>query len=174
MRRRLSPWIVHRETVRLAVLIVVVAAVFAVTRSVAQSRRAADRADAVAWHARGGAALADGRLEEAAAAFRRAVSLQPDEGVYALSLADALLRAGNSDAAARVLLRMRDQAPDDAAVNTALARLSAARHDLPGASAITTTRSTRRGRRARSHASCASSSSASCSTAVTAAALSPS
>ena len=133
MRRRLSPWIVHRETVRLAVLIAVVAAVFAVTRAVAQSRRAAERADAVAWHARGGAALADGRIEDAAAAFRRAVSLQPDQPVYALSLADALLRAGNPDAAARVLLRLRDRTPDDAAVNTALARLSAVRRDLAGA-----------------------------------------
>lgn len=128
-----SPFVIHRETVRLVILAVIAALTFMLTRTFAAQRHAVEHGDAAAWHERGERALAEGDQERAIAAFRRAMLKRPEDPAYVLSLADALRSTGNLDAAARALVRVRELRPDDPVINRAVARVSAARHDVPAA-----------------------------------------
>ena len=118
--------IVHREVVLLVVLSALAVAVFVLTQAAAAGNRAQQELDAAAWFERGREALGNHATGEAVVALRRAATRQPDDWTYARTLAEALAADGRSDQSRQLLLRWRARQPDDADVNTHLARLEVA------------------------------------------------
>ena len=117
---------VHREIIVLIILCGAAIAGFLVTKAAASSAHAKRRSDAATWYARGEAALAEGRLDEALAALGRARALNRDRDAHHLSFAAALAEAGQLDAARQVLLGLRETSPENPDVNLGLAELAAA------------------------------------------------
>jgi len=77
------------------------------------------------WYARGQADLKDQKPRRAIDDFRTALIYSPDDDLYRLHLAEALMAAGNLDEARTYLLNVREDDSENGAVNLALARLSA-------------------------------------------------
>lgn len=123
------PRFLHRELIQIAVLALVAVAAFFVTRAVAANNRGMTLRDAAEWYRRGQQQLAQGRVDEAIASFRRATVKNRGYRVYTLALARALMRKGDAAAATAALLALRETDPEDAEVNLELARLAVARHD---------------------------------------------
>jgi len=122
--------LIHRELVQLALLVFVAVIGFFVTRAVAESNRDLSTRNAAEWYRRGEQLLAAGRTDAAIDAFRRATVRNRTNRTYLLALARGLAGDQDYDAARDILLSIRDTAPDDAAINLDLARLSAARQDV--------------------------------------------
>ena len=118
---------VHRELVILIVLAGVTVAAFLVTRGFAASNQALRLEDGRAWYRLGERALQGGDLDTALAALRRATAKDPDDPRYRLALAHALMTGQQDEAARQLLLRLREQQPEDAETNLQLARLEARR-----------------------------------------------
>ncbi|HXW05793.1 MAG TPA: tetratricopeptide repeat protein, partial [Vicinamibacterales bacterium] len=125
--------VVHRETVQLAVLVVIAGVAFALTQTVAQSNRELRLRDAGRWYDRAARELQAGRPAGATAALRRAVATNPENHQYQLELARALADSGQDAQALQVLLRLRDRHPEDADVNLELARLESRAGDQAAA-----------------------------------------
>jgi tetratricopeptide (TPR) repeat protein len=121
------------ELPRLIVLVALVTVAFFGTRAVAAHEREQQVQDAAEWHSRGLEALRDGRGGDAITALRRAATKDRANRTYSLALASALATEGQYDAAARVLVALRDEAPDDAQVNLDLARVAVGQKDLTSA-----------------------------------------
>jgi Flp pilus assembly protein TadD len=132
-RRPPAARLVHRQVVLLVVLCVVAVALFGLTRTLASWSRETMTAVAAAAYGRGRAAEAAGDLEGAIREFRRAVLDDRSNRTYTLHLAQVLAGAGRRDEAERLLLQLREAAPDDSAINYRLARLAAFRRDVPTA-----------------------------------------
>jgi tetratricopeptide (TPR) repeat protein len=128
-RRRL----VHREILVLASLAAVAVVAFIVTRDFAKSNDRMRRQDAAVWFEVGQRALAGGRPTEALTALRRAVSKDLGNTRFQVALAAALSTTREDDAARQVLIGLRAVVPEDADVNTELARLEARQGNLPEA-----------------------------------------
>jgi tetratricopeptide (TPR) repeat protein len=122
--------VVHREIFQLAVLIAIAVVGFFVTRAVAENNRQVTIRDAEALYERGQRLIAAGRVGEAIAPLRRASVRDRDERKYALALAKALERHGETEAARAALLTLRERSPEDVEVNLALGRLAARRQDV--------------------------------------------
>jgi tetratricopeptide (TPR) repeat protein len=99
---------------------------FSLTALVTEAHRAEHRALAQEWGARGEAALADGRFDEAAEAFRSALRFAREDRTLRLRLAEALAGAGRRAEARAYLLGLWQEQPGNARVNLELARLAAA------------------------------------------------
>jgi tetratricopeptide (TPR) repeat protein len=99
---------------------------FSLTAFVAEGHRAEFRAHAWAWQARGQAALAEGRFDEAAEAFRSALRFAREDRTLRLRLAEALAGADRRSEARAYLLGVWQEQPGNAHVNLALAHLAAA------------------------------------------------
>jgi tetratricopeptide (TPR) repeat protein len=125
--------LVHREVLQLIVLALVAVIVFFFTRAFAAGNDRIKRSDAAAWYDVGRRALADGRPDAALSALRRAATRDPAHRGYQLALASALASSHQDDAARDVLVGLREAAPEDAEINTQLARLDARRGDLDDA-----------------------------------------
>jgi tetratricopeptide (TPR) repeat protein len=121
--------IIHREMVQLAALIVVAALAFFSTRRVAAANHETATRDAREWYRRGQAAMAAGLIDDAADDFRRAAVRRRGDRTYGLALSQALAARGDTIAARRQLMALREAAPEDPDVNLALARLNAAGGD---------------------------------------------
>ena len=106
--------LVHRETILLAVLCAIAVVAYFGTRAVAQANRRLNLADAARWYAAGEVDVRAGQPHRAAAAFRRAVALDPSRREYRLALADALTASHDDEAARFVLQQLRGLDPDDA------------------------------------------------------------
>ena len=117
---------VHREIIVLIILCGAAIVGFLVTKAVASAAHDQRLSDAATWHARGEAALAEGRLDDALTALGRARALDRDRDVHHLSFASALAQAGQLDAARQVLLALRETHPENPDVNLGLAELAAA------------------------------------------------
>lgn len=119
------PRILNNQVVLLAALSIVAFGVFGFTRSMAAREQRLEAGIAAVWYERGAQFMATGQVEKAIPAFRKATSSAPDNRKYALALANALA-AGNHDyEAQQLLLQLRESDPENAEVNTALARLTA-------------------------------------------------
>ena len=123
--RRLAD-LIHREMVQLVLLMTVTVAVFAGTRSLAAATRAAAARDAEKLFQSGQAAKAAGRFDEAVADLRRAVARRRGHRPFVLALADAQVATGDTAAARRELMALRETFPEDPQVSLALARVDAA------------------------------------------------
>ncbi len=124
---------VHRETVGLFVLCVIVVVGFMLTRMAAGANRALRSRDAAVWYDVGEAHLVGGQTMAAVTALRRAAAMERDNRRYRLALAAGLAADRQDDAARQVLLGIRESTPEDPDVNVQLARLEARHDDLPNA-----------------------------------------
>jgi len=128
-----SSTLIHREIVQLCALIAAAVVAFFFTREVVVSNRRMSDADAAQWYDRGMTGIRRGDVSGAVDAFRRAAVRNRTDRRYALALANALAANHDDEAARRVLLALRETAPEDPEINVQLARLSAARHDADAA-----------------------------------------
>ncbi len=106
--------LLHRETILLVVLCAIAIVAYFGTRAVAATNRRLNLSDAARWYAAGEADVHAAEPRRAAAAFRRAIALDPSRREYRLALADALSASHDDDAARFVLQQLRDLDPDDA------------------------------------------------------------
>ncbi len=125
--------LVHRELVLLVVLVIVAAAGFLLTRAVAAGNDRMRRQDAAAWYGAARQDLDDGRSADAITALRRAATKDPTNMRYQVALAAALASSHQDESARQVLVGLRETAPEDAEVNTELARLESRSGDLTNA-----------------------------------------
>jgi len=122
--------LIHREMLQLTALVIVAVIAFFVTRAVARNNRAVSLRNASTWFSQGEQLANAGRLDEAIAAFRRAMIRNRTNRTYVRALARALAMKGDHDAARTILLTLRESAPEDAEINLELARLAVARGDI--------------------------------------------
>jgi predicted Zn-dependent protease len=92
-----------------------------------------EQAMAREWYARGEAALAARRPEEALNPLRTALVYSRNNPKYELRLGEALVAGGHYAEAQTYLLTLRERQPGSAALNLELARLAALRDDTSGA-----------------------------------------
>ena len=117
--------IVRRQTTRLGILILITIAAFGLTRWMAGTARAMHHDDAARWHALGQQRLAGSDTAGAITALRNAAMMNPEARAVQFELAAAYRKAGTPAEARNVLLRMRQQFPEDPEVNLRLATLDA-------------------------------------------------
>jgi Flp pilus assembly protein TadD len=99
------------------------------TRAVAAWDRRLNERAARAAYTSGETALSRGQPGQAADLFRAALVRDRGRRPYALALADALVKSGQSDRALQVLAAQREVAPEDAEINLRLGRIAAAAGD---------------------------------------------
>jgi Tfp pilus assembly protein PilF len=128
-RRRL---IVH-DTLTLLSLVLVTAALFAVTLFLFRSFQAHRTDLARRWSDRGQAAMQEGHPDQAVVALRAALSYAPEERAYELLLAQALGEAGHTDESFNYFMGLRETTPGDGTINLWLARLAAKKGDRQSA-----------------------------------------
>ena len=99
--------------------------VFAFTKRMAMWEQQLEAGIAAVWYERGEQLITSGKTEPAIQALRRATADARENQKYMLALANALA-AGNHDAEAQqLLLQLRETDPENAEINTYLARLAA-------------------------------------------------
>ncbi len=114
----------HRPSVVLAALLVVATVAFAAVHRLSNRFSSRQHVLAAQVFYQGLAAQRSGNLENAATDFRAALSYQPDNYTYELSLAKALVATRHYDEARAYLASLAESAPQDGDVNLALARLA--------------------------------------------------
>jgi tetratricopeptide (TPR) repeat protein len=122
--------LIHREILRLVALVLLAVGAFFVTKTVAGNNRDLSLRNAAEWYSRGERLAANGQLDDAIDAFRRATVRNRTNRTYLFALSRALAGKHDYDSARAILLTIRESAPEDAEINLALARLSVARQDL--------------------------------------------
>ena len=123
MARRFN--IIHRETALLAGLIVVIAAFFSVTTFAARVYHRKQEQFGTVWFERGEQALRMARPAEAVEDFHNALAYSPDNDLYRLRLAEALMADNRPREARSHLLSLWEKEPGDGTINLELARLAA-------------------------------------------------
>lgn len=88
------------------------------------------RPDALAFYSLGNTWLAEEKFHEAAEAFRRARTLDPDSAEVAGGLGYAYFRLGDLEKAKPLLRKATDEDPEDEESHLAMAKISAAEGDL--------------------------------------------
>jgi tetratricopeptide (TPR) repeat protein len=130
---RTIPRILNNEIFLLVVLSVVAFGVFVFTRRMATREQQMEARVAAVWYERGERLITSGKVEPAIQSLRRATADAGDNQKYLLALANALA-AGNHDAEAQqLLLRLRESDPENAEINTYLARLEVKRGEVDDA-----------------------------------------
>lgn len=119
-----------RNVFLLGLLIVVTAALFLLTRTIAARERRMEVDIAAFWYARGERQLNAKATTEATDAFRKAVAGDRENRRYAFALANALAAGNHDQEAMQTILRLREFDPENAEINLALARLAAKHNDL--------------------------------------------
>jgi predicted Zn-dependent protease len=107
--------------------------VYAFTKSMAAKEQQMDAQIAALRYRDGQRQFSSGQIDQAIDSFRKATTDALRDRTYALALANALA-AGNHDAEAQqTLLRLREADPEDADINSHLARLAAKRGEVDDA-----------------------------------------
>ena len=124
---------VRRTPLVLAALIVIAILGFVVVSRLVTRLKANEKQ--IAWHAfEAGLAQSNrGNAEAALDDFRAALTYDPGNSNYQLSLARALRDTGRLDESEAYLLHLWNTTPEDSTVNLALGRLAARRHSLESA-----------------------------------------
>ncbi len=122
--------VVRRELFQLVALAAAAVAAFFLTRGVAARDREMTFRDAESWYRAGEAQLAAGHVDAALDSLRRAAVRNRYDRRYALALARALARKGDTESARAALLTLRDASPEDPEVSLQLARVDAQRGDI--------------------------------------------
>ena len=125
--------LILRDALTFLSLALITAVLFAVTSFLFHSF-AAHRAElAQRWAARGQAAIASGRPDQAIVALHTALSYAPGERYYELLLAQALGDAGHTEESYNYFLGLWETQPGDGFINLRLARLAAKKNDMQAA-----------------------------------------
>jgi Flp pilus assembly protein TadD len=125
--------IFDRELLLLIALAVTAFGIFVFTKMMATREQQMESRIARDWYERGLQSMASRENETAIADFRRASASALNNQEYALTLADALA-TGNHDVEAEQLLRqLRESDPENAEINTDLARLLAKHAEISDA-----------------------------------------
>jgi tetratricopeptide (TPR) repeat protein len=125
--------LILRDALTFLSLALITAVLFAVTSFLFHSF-AAHRAElAQRWAARGQAAIASGRPDQAIVALHTALSYAPGERYYELLLAQALGDAGHTEESYNYFLGLWETQPGDGFINLRLARLAAKKNDVQAA-----------------------------------------
>jgi tetratricopeptide (TPR) repeat protein len=122
--------LIHREILQIGVLMLIAVVSFFVTRAVAANNRDQTFRDAETWYQQGQRLLSAGRVDDGITSLRRASVRNRYERKYALALAKALAKKGDTEAARAALLTLRETSPEDTEINLELARLAAQRQDV--------------------------------------------
>lgn len=125
--------IVRLDAARLFMLSAIAIFCIVGTRAVAKLDQESDRKQAAAFYARGMDALHKGDEKQAIEQLRDATIHDRHDAKYALALGEALSGAGQDDEALQLLLRIREDSPEDPEINSQIARVEAKRHDLTDA-----------------------------------------
>jgi tetratricopeptide (TPR) repeat protein len=129
VKRRL----ILRDALTFLSLALITAVLFAVTLFLFHTFAAHREELAQRWAARGQAAIASGRPDQAIVALRTALSYAPGERSYELLLAQALADAGHTEEAYNYFLGLWETQPGDGFINLRLARLAAKKNDMEDA-----------------------------------------
>ena len=121
--------LVQREVALVVVLCVVAVVMFLATRRLADWHHGQATSAATAWYEKGQALLEAGETDEGIAALRKAVGADRANLRFTLALVRALRGANQDEEAWQILLRLREQEPEDAEINARLARLAVRRGD---------------------------------------------
>jgi tetratricopeptide (TPR) repeat protein len=113
----------NKEIFLLIALAIGALGVFAFTKYIAMKEEQIEARTAAIWYSEGRRQLGSEKIDQAIESFRKATAESPGDRTYSLALANALA-AGNHVAEAReTLLRLRESGPEDAEINSQLARL---------------------------------------------------
>ena len=88
---------------------------------------------AAIWYEEGQSQFSSGQIEKAIDSFRKATTDALRDRTYALALANALAEGNHDAEAQQTLLRLREGDPEDAEINSQLARLAAKRGEVDDA-----------------------------------------
>jgi tetratricopeptide (TPR) repeat protein len=113
----------HREILLLAVLSLVAATMFLITRSLANESRRMHSRMAGEWFVRGNQLMDAGDVALATDAYRRAVTHDRQNTDLRLALGRALARREDAEEARMMLLQLRETAPENGELNLELGRL---------------------------------------------------
>jgi tetratricopeptide (TPR) repeat protein len=125
--------VLNRQIFLLIALSLGAVGVYAFTKSMAAKEQQMDARIAAIRYRDGQRQLSSGQIDQAIDSFRKATTDALRDRTYALALANALA-AGNHDAEAQqTLLRLREADPEDAEIDSQLARLAAKRGEVDDA-----------------------------------------
>src|SRR6516225_3921786 len=122
--------ILNNEIVLLATLSVAAIGVFIFTRHMASHEHELNAKIAAVWFERGVQYMKAGQPDKAIQSFRSATANVEDNPKYSLALANALAAENHTQEAERLLVRLRDEDPENPDVNLSLARLAAKQGDV--------------------------------------------
>jgi tetratricopeptide (TPR) repeat protein len=125
--------LILRDALTFLSLTLITAVLFAVTLFLFHTFATHRQELAQRWAARGQAAIASGRPDQAIVALRGALSYAPGERSYELLLAQALGDAGHTEEAYNYFLGLWEAQPGDGFINLRLARLAAKKNDMQAA-----------------------------------------
>jgi tetratricopeptide (TPR) repeat protein len=125
--------VLNREIFMLVVLAFFAIGVFVFTKSMATKEQQMDARIAAVWYNDGQRQFNSGQVDKAINSFRKARTRSLGDRVYALALANALVAGGHDAEAQQSLLRLREADPEDAEINSQLARLAAKRGQVQDA-----------------------------------------
>jgi tetratricopeptide (TPR) repeat protein len=125
--------VLNREIFLLIALTAGAVGVFAFTRSMAVKEQQIDARRAAIWYRDGQSQLSSGQIDSAIDSFRNAATDALRDRRYELALANALADGNHEAEAQQTLLRMRESDPEDAEINSQLARLAAKRGEISDA-----------------------------------------
>ena len=128
-----TPRVLNKEVFLLLAIAFGAACVFLFTRDMAAREQQMEARIAGIWYKQGNLQISSGKTEEAIQSFRRATSGARDNREYALALADALAVGNHSAEAQQLFLRLRESEPENAEINTYLARLASQRGEIDDA-----------------------------------------
>ena len=125
--------VLNREIFLLIALSVGAVGVYAFTKSMAAKEHQMDARTAAIWYRAGQHQFSAGQIDLAIDSFRRATTDALRDRTYALALANALVAGSHDAEAQQTLLRLREADPEDAEINSQLARLAARRGEVDDA-----------------------------------------
>ena len=125
--------VLNREIFLLIALSVGAVGVYAFTKSMATKEQQMDARIAAISYEEGQRQFSSRQIEKAIDSFRKATTDALKDRTYALALANALAAGNHDGEAQQTLLRLREANPEDAEINSELARLAAKRGEVDDA-----------------------------------------
>lgn len=125
--------VLNREIFLLIALSVGAVGVYAFTKSMAAKEQQMDARIAAISYEEGQRQFSSRQIEKAIDSFRKATTDALKDRTYALALANALAEGNHNAEAQQTLLRLREANPEDAEINSQLARLAAKRGEVDDA-----------------------------------------
>jgi tetratricopeptide (TPR) repeat protein len=122
--------ILNKEVFALVALAFATFWVFLFTRNMAAREQHLETRIASIWYDQGREYIASGKIDKAIQSFRNATADARDNREYALALAGALAAGHHNAEAQQLLLRLRESDPENAEINTYLARLTSQARDI--------------------------------------------